>query len=169
MDDKGAAPTETQDSNAKRADRDGRATLGEQPTRTGERRTTRIAERPSSNVSRRSRKTPQRSEADLARDSFIDRFLQQEPHLPIYDHSSAEMQLPQVTQDANQHDVDNDTAAAEAFKAQLMADIQNNRRRRPRASAAKEKGEKLSHGPKLGGSRAQRQRMKALQNSEKSK
>jgi hypothetical protein len=56
---------------------------------------------------------------------------------------------------------DNDAAAAEAFKAQLIAEIQMQKPRRGPKAASKDA--KTSTGPKLGGSRAQREKMKALE------
>jgi hypothetical protein len=131
-----------------------------QPQSTGDRtyqaaqaRSTRVYERPS-----KRRKPPQRDEADVARDSMIDQIMH-EAQVPIYEQ-------PAVRAAVEEDDVDNDAATAEAFKAQLLAEIEVNNRRRLAKAASKDT--KQSSGPKLGGSRSQREKMKALEEAKSS-
>ena len=58
---------------------------------------------------------------------------------------------------------DNDAATAEAFKAQLLVEMEQQNRRRPPATKPGSKEPKMQSGPKLGGSRAQREKMRALE------
>lgn len=81
----------------------------------------------------------------------------QEAQVPMYDRSSARA----TGTDANG---DNDVAAAEAFKAQLLADMETHRRRPPKSASAQNAN--VTSGPKLGGSRQQREKMRALQEAE---
>ena len=100
----------------------------------------------------RRRQPRARPEADIARDSMIDQILS-ENQVPHYDRSV----LAVRTNDGEE--VDNDTAAAEVFKAQLLADLERNKRRPPLAKTAAS----VAMGPKLGGSRSQRERMRAVE------
>lgn len=68
--------------------------------------------------------------------------------------------------DATSADVDNDEAVAEAFKAEFLAHLNERNRRRQEAAASSSSSSRNalpSQGvaPKLGGSRAQRQKMRA--------
>lgn len=114
----------------------------------------RVYQRP---TKRPKRKKYERGEADIARDAYIDKFMQ-EAQVPMYDQSSSE--------GAANAEVggDNDAATAEAFKAQLLQDMQNRRRRPPKAPTAQ--AANTMSGPKLGGSRQQRERMRAMQEAE---
>ena len=79
----------------------------------------------------------------------------QESQVPLYDRSGSHTPA---------NDVDNDSATAEAFKAQLLAEMeeQNRRRSAPRNPAVKD-GTSMQSGPKLGGSRSQRAKMLKLE------
>ena len=75
-----------------------------------------------------------------------------ENQVPHYDQT-----MPQAQDERDGGD--NDVAAEEAFKAQMLADLERNAKRRPpRITQAT-----ASTGPKLGGSRAQREKMRALE------
>lgn len=113
----------------------------------------RVYQRPSK---RPRKKKYERGEADIARDAYIDQFMQ-EAQVPIYDQSTTK----NASLDA---DGDNDAATAEAFKAQLLADMAMHRRRPPKSASAQTAN--TSSGPKLGGSRQQRERMRAMQEAE---
>ncbi|KAK3679118.1 hypothetical protein LTR37_021431 [Vermiconidia calcicola] len=102
------------------------------------------------------RQPPQRGQVDVARDSIIDQIMQ-ESQVPLYDRSTSN--TPASAGNA----VDNDAATAEAFKAQLLAEMEEQYRRRPPPSTDKSKDAKTSYGPKLGGSRAQREKMRAIE------
>lgn len=105
---------------------------------------------------RRQRQPPARSEADVARDSMIDQIMR-EGQVPIYDRPDpTSVQAVQSTGAG----LDRDAAAAAAFRAEFLAAAEErNLQRRPPAPPTV--GGSL--GPKLGGSRAQRERMKALE------
>ena len=109
-------------------------------------RSTRKYQRPT-----KRRQAPVRDQSHVARDSLIDQILN-ESQVPIYDQSASKAT---ISAGDNKDDVDNDAAAAEAFKAQLLADLEQNRKRMRTATA--------STGPKLGGSRSQREKMRALE------
>ncbi|KAK5115475.1 hypothetical protein LTR62_001134 [Meristemomyces frigidus] len=95
---------------------------------------------------------------ETARASFIDDIMK-ESTLPHYDHAGHEV--------LTESKVDNEDTAAEAFKAQYLQEVEARRRKRqpappPFSKATQAKGaERTSHGPKLGGSRSQREKMKA--------
>jgi hypothetical protein len=110
-------------------------------------KSTRVYERPT-----KRRRPPQRDQTDVARDSIIEQIMQ-ESQVPLYDRSGS--QTP-----AN--DVDNDSATAEAFKAQLLAEMeeQNRRRPAPRNPAVKDGSSSMQSGPKLGGSKSLRAKMR---------
>lgn len=112
-------------------------------------RSHRVYQRPT-----RRKAPPTRKEADVARDSMIEQIMG-ENRVPLYDQTAT------VVGEDNMEDVDDpDAAAADAFKAQLLADLeQNNRRRRPAGKASAT----AAAGPKLGGSRSQREKMKAME------
>ncbi len=101
------------------------------------------------------RPKPARDQADVARDSMIDQIMQ-ESSVPLY---------TQPVSTSGGNDVDNDAATAEAFKAQLLLEFEV---RRPRlAPKGVAKDAKAPTGPKLGGSRSQREKMKALEEAAK--
>ncbi len=110
-------------------------------------RSSRVYQRPTKRKPR-----PARPETDVARDSMIEQIMG-ENRVPHYQDAPT---AKTVTQD---EDEDHDAAAADAFKAQLLVDMQVNRRRPPlsKSNAA------TSTGPKLGGSRSQREKMKAME------
>lgn len=116
-------------------------------------RSDRVYQRP---TKRPRKKKYERNEADIARDAYIDQIMQ-EAQVPLYDRTSAQA----AGTDAGG---DNDAAAAEAFKAQLLADMENHRRRPPKSASAQ--ASNVTSGPKLGGSRQQRERMRAMQEAE---
>ena len=114
-------------------------------------RSTRTYQRPSK------RRLPrERDQRDVARDSMIEQIMH-ESQVPLYDRSHSQTPL------ADGVEIDNDAATAEAFKAQLLAEIEGQHRRRPPPSASASKGATIATGPKLGGSRSQREKMKALE------
>jgi hypothetical protein len=129
-------------------------TTGDRTYQAAQARSTRVYERPS-----KRRKPPQRDEADVARDSMIDQIMH-EAQVPIYEQPAVRAAVEE------DDDVDNDAATAEAFKAQLLAEIEVNNRRRLAKAASKDT--KQSSGPKLGGSRSQREKMKALEEAKSS-
>ena len=106
------------------------------------------------------RQLPPRDETDLARDSMIDQIMRGN-QVTVYDRTASH-----TSRTVDDDSVDNDTAAAEAFKAELLADMERNTRRRPpvssSSSTAKGAGS-MQTGPKLGGSRAQREKMRAME------
>lgn len=107
------------------------------------------------------RKTAAPDPSSIERRSLIDQIMR-ESTVPIYDHPKPA--APRKPEDG----VDNDEAAAEAFKMQFLADMQMRVRRKPAGyPSAGSKGASTSHGPKLGGSRKQRERMKAAQQASK--
>lgn len=97
------------------------------------------------------RQPPPREETSIARDSMIDQIMR-ESQVPLYDHSASRTAV------ADAEGLDNDAATAEAFKAQLLADMELHRRRPPKVIVPG-----TSMGPKLGGSRAQRERMRQME------
>ena len=113
-------------------------------------RSTSVYQRPT-----KRKKPPQREQKDVARDSIIDQIMQ-ESQVPLYDRSGSHTPLDNV---------DNGAATAEAFKAQLLVEMeeQNRRRPAPRNPAVKDGTASMQSGPKLGGSRAQREKMRALE------
>ncbi|KAK5131562.1 hypothetical protein LTR08_000817 [Meristemomyces frigidus] len=101
------------------------------------------------------RPPPKRDESRTARDSLVDQIMQ-ESSIPLYDKSSTS------TRYLASGGGDNDAAAMEAFKADFLADSEQHKKRKQPAPPAGTKGAvATSHGPKLGGSRTQRARMKA--------
>ena len=85
-----------------------------------------------------------------------------ESEVPLYDRSVSH------TQRAEAEDVDNDAATAEAFKAQLLAEMEEQNRRRHPTSTSTSKDKTAPTGPKLGGSRAQREKMRAMEEAKAS-
>lgn len=131
----------------------GDARPDERTQQTAQARSDRVYQRP---AKRSRRKKHERDEADIARDAYIDQFMQ-EAQVPIYDRSSVKT----APADAGG---DNDAATAEAFKAQLLADMELHRRRPPKSASAQ--AANVTSGPKLGGSRQQREKMRAIQEAE---
>ena len=124
----------------------GQQSSGDTTYQIAQERSRRVYQRP---TKRRAR--PSRPETDVARDSMIDQIMG-ENQVPHYD------QIASQAHDDNEGE-DNDAAAEEAFKAQMLADLERNAKRRPpRITQAT-----TSTGPKLGGSRAQREKMRALE------
>jgi hypothetical protein len=104
----------------------------------------------------------------IARGSLIDQIMREsDTGVPIFAPApSAHPNLPDFTSGtaaAEGETVDNDEAAAQAFKEQFLKDMAAQTRRRPAGySNAAAKGVE-ARGPKLGGSRAQREKMRAAQ------
>ncbi|QIW96327.1 hypothetical protein AMS68_001845 [Peltaster fructicola] len=96
------------------------------------------------------------SEADIARDGLVDRILR-DGALPLYD-----KQMPQSIEMDGADDHDKDAAAAAAFKADFLANMEENRYSRKLTNTTT-----ASNGPKLGGSRMARERMKVLEEQAK--
>ncbi|KAK5733812.1 hypothetical protein LTR17_009364 [Elasticomyces elasticus] len=126
--------------------------------------TTDSAQQPRKNTYQRPRKRQPRPRdpKDVARESLIESIMKEstDASVPLYDRSGLET--------ASRETGDADDAAAEAFKAQFMQDMEEQNRRRPNpvpfSKVAQAKGaDRTAHGPKLGGSRMQRERMKAAQ------
>ncbi|KAK3073099.1 hypothetical protein LTR53_005627 [Teratosphaeriaceae sp. CCFEE 6253] len=118
---------------------------------------------------RSNRRHPPRGAQDLARDSLIEDLMRES------NTGSALFNNPTIassTLASTTDEVGAEDAAAEAFKAQFLQDMEAQNRRRPPApppfsKVAQAKGaDRTAHGPKLGGSRQQRERMKAAQAAE---
>lgn len=120
---------------------------------------------PRPTTSSRPRRQPaSRGGNDMVRDALVDQIMR-ESQVPLYDHSSA---LYSPAGGENDDGVDNDTAVAEAFKAEFLAQMEARQRRRPPPPPTGGKGAvAVSSGPKLGGSRSQREKMKALEEAAK--
>lgn len=106
------------------------------------------------------RRQRQKDPGELAREAMVEQILgESKSHVPMYAHSTVKNHLV-----PNEPGVDNDEAVAAAFKAEFLAQVGERARRGPRIPPST-KGEKQpSNGPKLGGSRHQRFKMrKALQ------
>ena len=118
------------------------------------------------------RQAPPRDPNDLARASLVESILAESSTLPLYDRSASGTPLPATRGMDEENDVDKEEAAAAAFKAQFLMDVEEQNRRKPPNPApfskvAQAKGvDRTAHGPKLGGSRQQRERMKAAQAAE---
>ncbi|KXS95065.1 hypothetical protein AC579_2111 [Pseudocercospora musae] len=105
------------------------------------------------------RRHPKRDENDVVRDDMIDQIFR-EGQVPMYD--QAQSNAAAYTDD----DLDHDEAAARAFKAQFLADMEmKHRRKPPPSSTTTKRAAHASTGPKLGGSRSMREKMKALEAS----
>ncbi|KAF2173579.1 hypothetical protein M409DRAFT_15857 [Zasmidium cellare ATCC 36951] len=110
---------------------------------------------PSGTRNRRPRRQPHvRDASDAARDAMVDAIMK-ESQVPLYDQSTNA-----TTPNTGSSAIDKDEAAAEAFKAEFLADLEQRKRRKPPAPPA---AGQVSSGPKLGGSRAQREKMRALE------
>lgn len=83
-----------------------------------------------------------------------------ESQVPLYSHSADAPVLATASEG-----IDNDEAAATAFKQQFLQDLaERNRRKRAPAPPKDPKGAaQVPSGPRLGGSRQQRGKMKALE------
>nr|POE74346.1 vacuolar import and degradation protein 27 [Quercus suber] len=115
--------------------------------------------------SKRRRRFPARGEQDVARDALVDQIMR-ESQVSMYDRSAQTQQLKNSNHNA-ETSMDNDTAAAEAFKAQYYAHQEAHHRRRAPPPPAGKGAVATSSGPKLGGSRSQREKMKALEAASK--
>ncbi|KXT01303.1 hypothetical protein AC578_2696 [Pseudocercospora eumusae] len=105
------------------------------------------------------RRKPQRDDDHVVRDDMIDQLFR-EGQVPMYD--QAQSNVATYSDDG----LDHDEAAARAFKAQFLADLEMRNRRKPPPSSTSTKGAApASTGPKLGGSRSMREKMKALEAS----
>ncbi|KAK0253166.1 hypothetical protein LTR01_005639 [Friedmanniomyces endolithicus] len=104
-----------------------------------------------------------RNPDDVARESLVESIMRESgtAAAPLYDRPD--------TTTTTRDTADTDDAAAEAFKTQFLQDMAAQNRRRPPnpvpfSKVALAKGaDRTAHGPKLGGSRMQRERMKAAQ------
>ncbi|GAB7324534.1 hypothetical protein MBLNU13_g08440t1 [Cladosporium sp. NU13] len=113
--------------------------------------------------SRRKNRNPrQPSPSTTARATLIDQILRESNHTPHYTPSTASSNSKGGT---NNTTLDPDAAAAEAFKADFLAqaEARNLSRRQPAANASAGAAGAASSGPKLGGSRAARERMRAVE------
>lgn len=82
--------------------------------------------------------------------------IMRESQVPLYDQSTNAAS----SVNTGSAEMDNDEAAAEAFKAQFLEEMEQRKRRKPPAPPA---AGQVSSGPKLGGSRSQREKMRALE------
>ncbi|KAK4545088.1 hypothetical protein LTR36_003639 [Oleoguttula mirabilis] len=102
------------------------------------------------------RPPPMRDAGNATRDSLVDQIMK-ESAVPLYDRSTSA--TPYHANGAN-----NDAAVMEAFKADFLAEMEEHKKRKPPAPPAGTKGVvATSNGPKLGGSRSQREKMKAME------
>lgn len=101
---------------------------------------------------------PQRDADTITRDAMVDQIMR-ESQVPIYDQPTSK------TQDMQAEGFDADEAAAQAFRAEFLLSLaERQNRRRPAAPPAQQRGAApVPTGPKLGGSRAQREKMKAIE------
>ncbi|EME42080.1 hypothetical protein DOTSEDRAFT_89573 [Dothistroma septosporum NZE10] len=100
------------------------------------------------------RRQPQIDPSATARNAMVDRIMQ-ESQVPMYDQPSAAST-----------GIDSDEAAAEAFKAEFLAGLEEQNRRKPPGPPPAGRGAQNAApptGPKLGGSRSQREKMKAIE------
>ncbi|EME81524.1 uncharacterized protein MYCFIDRAFT_88083 [Pseudocercospora fijiensis CIRAD86] len=103
------------------------------------------------------RRQPKRGEDDVVRDDMIDQIFR-EGQVPMYDQAQSKAET------YSDDGLDHDEAAARAFKARFLADMEMQRRRKPSSTSATTKSAApASTGPKLGGSRSMREKMKALE------
>lgn len=112
---------------------------------------------------RKRRRQAVRNASDIARDSLVDEIMR-EAAVPLYDKPTSSS----IPVGADESGVDRDAAAAEAFKQQYIAQLEEKRKRKvaPPPGTTKGPAAKTSHGPRLGGSRAQRGKMKAMEAAE---
>ncbi|CZT25758.1 uncharacterized protein RCC_11427 [Ramularia collo-cygni] len=101
---------------------------------------------------------PQRDAHDIARDAMVDQIMR-ESQVPIYEQSNSK------ANEVQPGDFDADAAAEEAFRAEFLRSLEEQQnRRRPAAPPVQQRGAPpVPTGPKLGGSRAQREKMKAIE------
>ena len=137
------------------------------PGKTSAVQTHETQQRSSTRQPRRRRQAFQRGEDALARDAMVDQIMR-ESDMPIYDRST---NPPPNTTTAEGEEEDADEAAAQAFKAEFLANMASRKRRKPPAAPANSSKpgaqQAAPSGPKLGGSRAQRERMKALEEAKR--
>ncbi|KAK4556070.1 hypothetical protein LTR86_006766 [Recurvomyces mirabilis] len=121
-----------------------------------------VAQQRQRNGRRRKPRQPRpRDPNDIARASLIDDIMKES--------SSSHYDRAAPQSNASQPKADNEDTAAEAFKAQYLQDLAERHRRKPAAPppfsklAQAKANDRAAHGPKLGGSRSQRERMKAAQ------
>jgi hypothetical protein len=121
----------------------------------------------------RPRRAP--SPSTLARASLIDQIMGESKHTPHYTSPTAAA-THNSTSTSTQDGVDPDAAAAAAFKADFLAqaEARNLSRRKPKVPAATTSGAAAagaapSSGPKLGGSRAARMRMREAEEAKAKK
>lgn len=96
------------------------------------------------------------SDTDIARDGIVDQIMR-DGAVPIYDNLNAH-----AVPDDPASDHDRDAAAITAFKVEFLASMEDQKYARKPANAAP-----ATNGPKLGGSRMARERMKALEEQTK--
>ncbi|KAK3674477.1 hypothetical protein LTR78_005563 [Recurvomyces mirabilis] len=152
-----ATDDEDNDVDSPAADEDGHLS-GANPTQAP---TSIVAQQRQRNGRRRKPRQPRpRDPNDIARASLIDDIMK-ESSSSHYDRAAPER--------TSQPKTDNEDTAAEAFKAQYLQDLAERHRRKPAAPppfsklAQAKANDRAAHGPKLGGSRSQRERMKAAQ------
>lgn len=113
------------------------------------------------------------SPSTQARASLIDQIMRESNHTPHYTAPAASTIQPKSSSSNNTATYDDpDAAAAAAFKAEFLAqaEMRNLSRRKPAINASSAAAAATtSHGPKLGGSRAQRERMRAATAAEEGK
>ncbi|PPJ50556.1 hypothetical protein CBER1_05532 [Cercospora berteroae] len=106
------------------------------------------------------RRVRQKDPSELAREAMIEQILG-ESQVPMYDQTSS-APGPSAEDDG----IDRDEAVAEAFKAEFLASLQERKRRRTaveKSSASGKVTASVPSGPKLGGSRSQREKMRQLE------
>ena len=101
-----------------------------------------------------------RDESAVARESLVDQILR-ESAVPLYDRSTSS-----TTYAANEG-TSNEEAVANAFKEEFLAQAELHKRRKPPAAPPQKGAAPVSNGPKLGGSRSQREKMKAAEEASK--
>jgi hypothetical protein len=119
--------------------------------------------KPTPSTNRRHKRTPRApSPSTTARASLIDQIMRESNHTPHYTSPSNSAPRP-----SSSTHFDPDAAAAEAFKTEFLAqaEARNLSRRQPavNASSGSAAAGAVPSGPKLGGSRAARERMRAVE------
>lgn len=124
---------------------------------------------------RRGKQARAPSPSTQARASLIDQIMRESNHTPHYTapapSTSHTKNSSSSSNNTATHD-DPDAVAAAAFKAEFLAqaEMRNLSRRKPAINASSTAAAATtSHGPKLGGSRAQRERMRAATAAEEGK
>ena len=137
-----------------------------------------IAATATTNPKRRQSRRPRApSPSTLARASLIDQIMRESNHTPHYTPPTTGTSSANPNSTAPEEELDPDAAAAAAFKADFLAqaEARNLSRRKPKAAAtttsggAAAAGAAVSSGPKLGGSRAARVRMRAAEEAKAKK